>query len=166
MLGRLFKPNLRPSTLSTPRLYNERTFYKAFEISLAQCKKEVIIESPFLTKRRVVSLLPHLQKARIRGAIVIVNTRDPIESEGYMKDEAQRSVDILLNANITILFTGKLHRKLAIIDRRILWEGSLNILSQNDSCEIMQMADSSRHAKRVIDFTGLSNFIESWPCSR
>jgi hypothetical protein len=166
MLGHLFKLNLRPSTLSTPRLYNEQTFYKAFELSLVQCKKEVIIESPFLTKRRVLSLLTYLQKAKARGVTVIVNTRDPIESEGYMKDEAQQSVDILLNANVTVLFTGKLHRKLAIIDRRILWEGSLKILSQNDSCEIMQMTDSSRHAKRVIDFTGLRNFIESWPSSR
>ncbi len=46
------------------------------------------------------------------------------------------------------------HRKLAVIDKSILWEGSLNILSQYDSCEVMLRIRSKEWAKEVIEFTG------------
>lgn len=161
MLGHLFKRSHLESNIITPQLYNELTFYKTFEHNLASCQKEIIIESPFLTKRRVLSLLPILQKAKARGVIIVINTRDPSEHDDYMKYEAEQAINFLLGLEITILFTGKLHRKLAIIDRKILWEGSLNILSQNDSCEIMQKTDSKYHVQRIMDFTGLNKFVEN-----
>jgi hypothetical protein len=75
-----------------------------------------------------------------------------------MKSGAEQAVSLLLESQITILFTGRLHRKLAIIDRKVLWEGSLNILPQNDSCEIMQETNSESHARRVMDFIDIDKF--------
>jgi hypothetical protein len=52
------------------------------------------------------------------------------------------------------------HRKLAIIDRQILWEGSLNILSQNNSREIMRRINSDYHAQDMFNFLELGKFVE------
>ena len=58
MLGLLrHKSNFTPELLAS-RLYNDQTFYRAFEKDLANCRDEVIIESPFITSRRVRLLLP------------------------------------------------------------------------------------------------------------
>ena len=54
-----------------------------------------------------------------------------------------------------VLYTVKHHRKLAIIDEEILWEGSLNILSQGDSCEIMRRTFSDSLALQMLHFTKL-----------
>jgi hypothetical protein len=51
------------------------------------------------------------------------------------------------------------HRKLAIIDRRLLWEGSLNMLSQNDSCEIMRRIESNSLATQMIHFARLDKYL-------
>ena len=51
------------------------------------------------------------------------------------------------------------HRKLAIIDRSILYEGSLNILSQNDSLEIMQRIEPEELARQMIDFMWLVSML-------
>lgn len=56
---------------------------------------------------------------------------------------------------IEVLVTGGHHRKLAIIDDNVLWEGSLNILSQNDSCEVMRRIKSDVAANEMIRFTGI-----------
>lgn len=56
---------------------------------------------------------------------------------------------------VTVLFTGKLHRKIAITDNEILWEGSLNILSQSDSCEIMRRIVSCELSEQTVQFIGL-----------
>lgn len=60
---------------------------------------------------------------------------------------------------IDVLFTGGHHRKLAIFDKRIPWEGSLNILSQNDSCEITRRIESEVLAQQMLDFANLREFL-------
>jgi len=159
MFKHLFKYRCKENDLPASQLYNEQTFYKAFEQSIEMCEKEIVIESPFLTQRRVLSLISLFQKARARGVSVIVNTRDPNEHDDYMKYEAEQAINLLLKSEVAILFTGKLHRKLAIVDRKILWEGSLNILSQNDSCEIMRKTDSKIYALQLINFIGIKKFL-------
>jgi hypothetical protein len=54
-----------------------------------------------------------------------------------------------------VLYTAGHHRKLAILDRSILWEGSLNILSQNSSSEIMRRIQSAELAWQMAHFTKL-----------
>ena len=104
-------------------------------------------------------LLPTLIKLKRRSVKIVINTRDPLEQEGHMKLEAELSIELLHSAGISILFTGGHHRKLAIIDREVLWEGSLNILSQNASCEIMRRTASARIAKDLISFIKLDAFL-------
>jgi hypothetical protein len=59
----------------------------------------------------------------------------------------------------TFLCAGNHHRKLAIIDRKILWEGSLNILSQNNSREIMRRIEGKKYASEMFNFLSLGDYI-------
>jgi len=67
------------SDLLSSKLYNEETFYKAFIKDLNDSMHEVIIESPFITNRRLSLLLPSLKKLKDRRVRVIINTRNPNE---------------------------------------------------------------------------------------
>lgn len=149
----------RSDYLVASQLYNEQTFYRAFERDLACCRNEAVIESPFLTTRRIQMLLPTLRKMVTRGVRVTINTKPPQEQEDYMCAEAEASIALLQNIGVEVLFTGGHHRKLAIFDRAILWEGSLNILSQNDSCEVMRRVESEDCAKQMIAFIGVEQFL-------
>jgi hypothetical protein len=60
---------------------------------------------------------------------------------------------------VHVLFTGGHHRKLVVVDRRVLYEGSLNVLSQNNSSEIMRRIESARLAWQTIGFVGLDKYI-------
>lgn len=155
----LFHSRKSSTKLLTSKLFNEKTFYPALLKDLAKCRSEVIIESPFLTTRRVTMILPILIRLRSRGIKVIVNTRNPLEQEGHMRLEAERSIELLQDVGATVLITGGHHRKLAIIDRKVLWEGSLNILSQNDSSEVMRRIESAQLAREMIEFTCLNKYL-------
>lgn len=146
-------------TLSDSRLYDSQTFYSAFERDLTMCRSELLIESPFITTRRLEVLAPTLRKLAYRGVGVTVNTKPLYEQEGRLYHEAQRAVDTLQEIGVNVLFTGGHHRKLAVIDRQILWEGSLNILSQNDSCEIMRRITSPDQAEQMLAFIRLNKFL-------
>lgn len=138
--------------ISNSSLFDQRTFYRTFEKDLKSCKYEAIIESPFMTTRRVESLLPILRSAITRGVSVTINTRDPYLSKPY-DAFAVDAIAALQSIGVEVLYTGKHHRKLAIFDRKILWEGSLNILSHNDSCEIMRRINSKKLSEEMIKFT-------------
>jgi len=140
-------------------LYDQNTFYKSFERDLLSAQQEVIIESPFITEKRMNVLLPIFIKMRRRNIKVVVNTRDPIEHDGDYYYQALDAVATMQGLGVIVLYTTGLHRKLAIIDRRIAYEGSLNILSFSDSCEIMRKMVSETIAIQLCKFIAIDRYI-------
>ncbi len=137
-------------------LFDNNTFYRAFERDLRRARQSVIIESPFITRRRMEHLLPLLTKLRRKGVKIVVNTRNPEEHNEEYAIQAEDAVAAMQDIGIKVLYTVKHHRKLAIIDEEVLWEGSLNILSQGDSCEIMRRTYSEQAVKSVMSFIGMN----------
>jgi phosphatidylserine/phosphatidylglycerophosphate/cardiolipin synthase-like enzyme len=120
----------------------------------------VIIESPFITLRRLHTLLPTLSRLTDRGVRVVVNTRDPLEeSDAFWSRETTIAVRLLQKIGVNVLYTVGHHRKLAMIDDYILWEGSLNILSQHDSCEVMRRIVSESEVTRMKKFINLTPWL-------
>ena len=141
--------------MNNSSLFDNNTFYKAFERDLRRARQSVIIESPFITRRRMEHLLPLLTKLRRKGMRFVVNTRNPEEHNEKYAIQSEDAVAAMQDIGIKVLYTVKHHRKLAIIDEEVLWEGSLNILSQGDSCEIMRRTYSNDLAKGMMHFIGL-----------
>lgn len=146
MLSLFRRNNDKFNDLLVSKLYDGNTFYPAFITDLNNFGSELIIESPFITRRRLQYLLPTLQKLKDRRARIIVNIKNPSELDEERRDAACRTVASLQHKGIQVIYTHGHHRKLAIIDRSILYEGSLNILSQNRSSEVMRRTESIRLA--------------------
>ena len=142
-------------------LLDNRTFYPAFMRDLDRCKRELIIESPFITHKRMTALYPSFRRLTKRGVRIVINTRDPEEHELQLAGEASEAIDTLQDMGAIVLFTERHHRKLAIVDREVLYEGSLNILSQNASCEIMRRIESGLLSQEMIVFAGLPKRVIS-----
>jgi phosphatidylserine/phosphatidylglycerophosphate/cardiolipin synthase-like enzyme len=142
------------------QLHTEKTFYPTFLDDLENCMEEVIIESPYITSERTSQFIPVFEKLLEKGVRIYVMTRDPKEhtiSMEVQSEEAIRTFEIM--GVQTLLCVGNHHRKLAILDRKILWEGSLNILSQTHSREIMRRIENDAFAMEMFNFLKLSKFI-------
>lgn len=139
--------------LTTSILYNEYTFYNQFVKDLLEAKEEVIIESPYITKKRLHMLKPTFKKLVRKGVQVFIFTRSPQEHDGEMAEQSELGIQYFefLGSQV-LLIKGRHHRKLAILDRKILWEGSLNILSQAKSREFMRRIESKTLAEELFRF--------------
>ena len=140
-------------------LFDQNTFYSVFLRDLRHARHEVIIESPFITNRRMTVMLPVLTRLRKHGLVVVVNTRNPYEHNGDYRFQALSAVAEMQTLGIEVLYTSGLHRKIAIIDRKVYYEGSLNILSFSDSCEIMRRVVNSVEAHKLLKFIGLEKYV-------
>lgn len=147
-------------TASISRLYDQDSFDATFLKDIQHCQTSLVIESPFIRLNRIRSLMPTLSKLRKRGVRVVINTRDPIEHDLKYQLQAEQAVTMMQNIGICVLYTVKHHRKLAIIDRSTFWEGSLNILSYYDSCEIMRRTASPVEAEVLVNFIGMQQYLQ------
>ena len=157
--------NKKPKKVTTMRLtnsflYDQNTFYKPFTHDILAAKHEVIIESPFITERRMNVLLPVFSRMRRRGVRIIVNTRNPSEHDGDYYYQATNAIATMQAMGVTVLYTAWHHRKLVIIDRRTVYEGSLNVLSFSDSCEIMRKIVSEPIAEQLLKFIAIERYIK------
>jgi len=142
------------------QLFTEKDFYKQFILDLQECKNEVIIESPYITTSRMEWLYMVFKKLLTRGVKIHIITRDPIDHDGYFRNQATNEILKCNEMGIKIvMLKGNHHRKLAIIDKKILWEGSLNILSYNHSLEIMRRIEEKETVNQMFHFLKLDRYL-------
>jgi phosphatidylserine/phosphatidylglycerophosphate/cardiolipin synthase-like enzyme len=142
------------------QLYDEKTFYQTFWKDLENCQEEVVIESPYITYQRMKTFDRIFERLIKKGVKVYFITRDPKEHEIGMEIQSEEVISYCETIGIQVLLClGNHHRKLAILDRKILWEGSLNILSQTYSREIMRRIEDEKTTLEMFSFLKLSRFL-------
>lgn len=146
--------------MNNSSLYDETTFYHQFTKDLLRCSSEVVVESPFITSERIKTLFPYFQILIEKGVRVYIFTRDPREHNELMEPQSEAEIKRFEKLGVQVLLcTGNHHRKLALLDREIVWEGSLNILSQSRSREIMRRIEDQEQANEMFEFLQYSKFL-------
>lgn len=127
---------------------------------LLHAEREVVVESPFITRDRMSGLFPIFETLINRLVKIYIFTRDPRKHTETLQVQSEAEIQRFEALGVQVfLCIGNHHRKLAIIDREILWEGSLNILSQAKSREIMRRINSKELASQMFGFLKFGRFI-------
>ena len=156
-----------PAPLLSSKLYDECSFYAAFTKDFKSANREVIIESPFITKRRSTQLAPLCKKLVKRGVEIKILTRNPNHHDNYLRIQAWAGIKIMRGAGARVFSCDDLrHRKIAVIDGEILWEGSLNMLSHNNSRELMRRTQSKELCNQLLKFTSVKRDLKWYNCFR
>jgi len=110
-------------------IFNNTTFLPVYKNDLLNAANEILIVSPFVTKRRTTQMLPFLNAAVARQVKVVVVTR-PVEDFKEKDRETIRDTLLLLTKpGVQVIFKKNIHQKFAICDQKIVWYGSINLLS-------------------------------------
>src|SRR5581483_6337248 len=118
------------------------------------------IESPFITSERMGTFDRLFKSLLEKGVKIYIITRDPREHDNGYEIQSEEAIRWCESMGIQILLClGNHHRKLAIIDREILWEGSLNILSQVYSREIMRRIEDKDIVLDTFNFLKLNKVL-------
>lgn len=138
----------------------KKTFYNAFVSDLEACRSEVVIESPYITSNRMKTLKHSFERLVSKEVKVYIITRDPREHSNGYEVQSEEVIQYFEALGVQVLLCGgNHHRKLAILDRKILWEGSLNILSQTHSREIMRRIENKEVTLEMFHFLKLNTFL-------
>jgi hypothetical protein len=128
----------------------ELDFLDAFRCDLANSLDAAIILSPFLSSNRASFYYPVMRALRTRNARVEVYAKPRNEQPAGLQDHFDEVVRRLTNAGSRFNVRPGMHEKVGVIDGQVLWHGSLNILSHNDTRESMLRIESPDLVREVI----------------
>ena len=131
-------------------IFDKSNFLPVYNDDVLAAAREIIIVSPFVTKRRTLHMMQHLEVALRKKVRVIVITR-PAEDFGRKDIVAwQGTIDLLKDAGVSVVFRSSIHQKFALMDQRIVWYGSINLLSFGSAEESVMRLDSSNIASELL----------------
>lgn len=148
-----------PGVYRIPILHcSEREFFDAFRADLIQSAEHVIILPPFLSQNRAIQYYPVLRSLTVRQVAIDVYARPGQEQPETLRQLYGTVERGLKRAGARFHVRPGMHEKAGMIDSRILWHGSLNILSHNDTRESMLRFESPELVQEVSADLGLGPF--------
>ena len=127
-------------------IYDVNSFVPIIKNDLAEAKKEILIVSPFLRKKRIETILEWLIDPIHAGISITVVTRPP---ESYKEPKPIQECIDLLQSNVSVITKPNIHQKFILIDNRLVWYGSINLLSFGSSEESIMRLDSRELAAEL-----------------
>ncbi|MFA5417689.1 MAG: AAA domain-containing protein [Bacteroidales bacterium] len=140
--------NNRPDNIGNS--YSDTDFWPSFINDLSKAKSTLIIFSPFLTSSRIGKLHLIFSELKEKNVAIFVITLSPDEQPSIMSNDAKDVVAKLKEMGIIVKFRNNMHEKIALIDKRIKWVGSLNILSHNSRKEYMERMEGEDSIKERV----------------
>lgn len=137
-------------------LFNEGNFYPAFLKDLRGASEQVVVFSPFIAERRLAEVVNVLRRLTDRGVPVLVVTRAQNQSDSTTQDLIRQ----ISRVGVKVLQRRELHEKLAFVDRKIAWFGSLNILSHSRSSEMMIRFSQPDFVARLMELSGTAYLLQ------
>lgn len=145
--------------------FNERSFWPVFCRDLAAARCLVLMQSPFLSISRLAYLSKTMYGLVTRGVTICAFVKKPWhwhEPESklqphvlYAIRETRSLVRTLEEIGAHVTLRSDIHEKLVAIDDRILWDGSLNVLSHKDTSEHINRWTSPSYIRQVVTEHGL-----------
>jgi ribosomal protein L37AE/L43A len=133
-----------------------RDFLEAFRADLADATEQVAILSPFLSQNRAIHYYPVLRSLTLRQVLIDVYTKPKPEQPQSLREHFDGVERRLKDAGVGFHMRPGMHEKVGVLDNRILWHGSLNILSHNDTRESMLRFESPELVREVLIDLGLA----------
>lgn len=129
---------------STDIIFNNNSFLPVYSNDIEMALKEILIVSPFITNKRVTHMLQYFNIALNNRVNVTVITRPPEDFKNRNESDLNQVLKLLNGIGIKVVLRSKIHQKFAIIDQRIVWYGSVNLLSFGSAEEsIMRLVSSN-----------------------
>jgi len=135
-IGYKAKAEIDPGS-PTNVIFDKQSFFPIYLNDIQSASKQVLIISPFITKKRVEQMVQYFTPLVKKQIEVTIVTRPTVDFAENKRGPLEIAFLILEEAGISLIFKSKIHQKFAIIDQKICWYGSTNLLSFGWSEESM-----------------------------
>jgi superfamily II DNA or RNA helicase len=144
-------------------IYDMENYADVYWRDIGAAKAEVIVSSPRLNTEKVNRMIRTLQTRQEMGVKVVIVTWHP-DAYKYGRDDTRMELmERLRKAGFEIRLVEETCEHFAVIDREIVWYGSMNLLSKEDAEDNLMRVCSKDIAAELLELTfGKDKDLQSW----
>ena len=131
-------------------IFTKDSFFPVYLQDITVASKHLLIVSPFVTKKRMLQMMEHFGEVLKKQVKITIITRPADEFKKERKITMENLFSMIKKAGVNLIFKPNIHQKFAIIDKKITWYGSINLLSFGYSEESIMRLESSSIAYELI----------------
>lgn len=131
-------------------IFDKDSFLPVFNQDINAAKKEILVVSPFARKLRTLQMTKHLKVVLEKRIRVLIVTRPKEDFKPKDHTTIQRTLDLLIDCGASVVFKSNIHQKFATMDRKIVWYGSINLLSYGSAQESIMRIESANIANELM----------------
>jgi phosphatidylserine/phosphatidylglycerophosphate/cardiolipin synthase-like enzyme len=135
-------------------IFDNTNFLPVYHNDMMNAAREAVIVSPFVTRRRAFQMLPNLEAALAKRVSVVVVTRPTKAYKDKDRPALEETLASLKDTGVRLLFKANIHQKFAVIDQKIVWYGSINLLSYGSAQESIMRLESPNIAQELMKDLG------------
>ena len=134
-------------------IYDRRDYSEVFERDLIEANSEIVISSPGLQRSKVERMLSLVKPRQEAGVQVTIITLDP-ESAGFEDViELHILIDEMRKNGIFVRLTEEESEHYAVIDRKMVWHGGMNLLGKADAWDNLIRVENAQAASELLEMS-------------
>ena len=106
-------------------IFDNRSYLPAYSVDIQSANNEILIVSPLLTKRRILSYISCFSTTNVKVSVI---SRSPDCYAEKDRARIEECVELLMKHGVNVVLKEQLHQKFAVIDQCIVWYGSISLL--------------------------------------
>lgn len=133
----------------TQSLFDWQSYASIYQKDLESATSEIIISGPAISNAKSWALITLNMRLSETGVRIIVSTLSP----GSFEDGKHQAevVQALRESGITVITTSNRHERFAVIDKNIVWYGSINLLSIEKHEDSLMRIESKEIAAELLE---------------
>ncbi|NLD94577.1 MAG: DEAD/DEAH box helicase family protein [Fibrobacter sp.] len=147
-IGYKVKGSINENT-SPDYIFDKNSFLPVYRNDVINAVSDIMIVSPFIRKNRVLQVVDYWKNNLHQDVNMTIITRPINDFKDTEQPAINDTVSFLKMSGVTTLFKSNIHQKFAIIDDRVIWYGSINLLSFGNAEESIMRLENSFIAKEL-----------------
>ena len=134
-------------------IYDRGNYTEVFERDMVEAEKELIIASPNIRKQKIARMLALLRPRQEAGVRVTVITQDPECVIVGDSSDVQEMILDMKKAGITVALMKEDNEHYAVIDKKLVWHGGMNLLGKEDVWDNLIRVESEKAAAELLEMS-------------
>ena len=137
----------------TNAIFDSDSYTSVFERDMAEANTEIVISSPGISAKGVGRISDILEERHDAGVKITLLT---LNADGYPKERIEKSKELLNELRclgVTVLEKTMMHEHFAVIDKEIVWYGSVNLLSNAKEEDNLMRVKSKEIGQELLEIS-------------
>ena len=133
-------------------IFDSQNYFDVFEKDVVSASKSIVISSPSFSFKKVNWLCAESEQLQLRGVSVVVLTLDPEDYPEDGRDQHKSHIEHLISAGVNVITRHKYRERFAIIDKSLVWYGSMTLLSNEKEDDSLMRINNPVIAEELLEF--------------